>query len=605
MKQTNLTLLPEEQLVEKTSANFFDVNNTQELDLSQESLDCKNEFVNRYNKLISLIDWDYSSPESFWVIVSQLKNYWVFDNDENKWQDIVELTFQLREWNFSAIEDLFLVKIKELIKTKDDIELIIKFSELIHLTFGITQLFDVISLNTEYKPIILQAVKNLQIYFTRLLEFIESRLDKEVLDGFRKELNLYIDVVDVIYDSEIDFNWNDSKQLVEDTFNKKYLKIQNLKQYFKENNENSYTYLRAKEQFLSQSSLLSIRLELQLNSFQQSAYFNTKCKEDKKQYNLTDLIKEHSLWVLWLMKLYSQKTKNNFHYISYEHDTNKNEELNQLDISRGNIQAILDDFLLQLKNNDKDIGILFEIVESILYFSTYVNKEMVWKFQKSINSLLNRNPRFLHWDLHLFDKVLTNLYEEKDLKEKTKLDWLTGVLNREVYDQEIITYIDRADRLSWYKGMMVIDIDHFKKVNDTYWHASWDAVLVTLCEVVLKNIRPSTDKIFRYWWEEFVILFECEWSEDAQLFAEKIRKVIQDNVISSINEYNTTSSVRKSLESLKELTVSIWYTQLKNKDKINTEELKIQLFNQADKALYYSKENWRNQVTQYTEELDK
>jgi hypothetical protein len=56
VKQINLTILPEEQLVEKTSANFFDVNNTQELDLSQESLDCKNEFANRYNKLISLID---------------------------------------------------------------------------------------------------------------------------------------------------------------------------------------------------------------------------------------------------------------------------------------------------------------------------------------------------------------------------------------------------------------------------------------------------------------------------------------------------------------------------------------------------------------------
>lgn len=602
------------------SMNFFDdslsqISNDTYSEVSQICSTENTAFYKRYNLVDSHIQWDYSNKDSFQKSVSLLLLFWITDLESFNWINIEELGFQLREWNFSILEELYLLKMESIFNEKNQ-ELWMKLLlELNTITFAVIQMLWVVSMNSLKKNNVLAWIRKMKIYFHKLFKELSIRKtfsDNVKISGIKDEIDFNLEFASVSYDSEINFSWMNSKKTVTDIYEKKSKKIKNINNSLLEDKSNDYDLL--KKQILMKATLLNVRLELQYNEFQQEAYFETKCKHDKKQYNITDLKELHNLCIFTLVALYSDRV-----WCEFDNNYNKNNKdsysvEDQSEFSRDFIQWVLDHFILQLQNNHQEIGFLFNIIESILYYSDCVDKKMLIEFQDNINSKLNRNNRFVQGDISILNISTEALFDYKynflKQQKESKIDPLTWLNNRGAFDSDFPKLLSKSTRLpETYHGILILDIDFFKKINDNYGHVWGDVILWLLAKVVSDNIRPWTDSIYRVWWEEFAILFEVKDEDWALKFTDKIRRKISEEVIKWVEWPDISSWVKDRLKGLKELTVSIWYTQIisdkKNMSDEEIEELLTELYQQADLALYDSKENGRNKSTKYTKRLDK
>ena len=125
------------------------------------------------------------------------------------------------------------------------------------------------------------------------------------------------------------------------------------------------------------------------------------------------------------------------------------------------------------------------------------------------------------------------------------------------------------------------DIDFFKKVNDTYGHASGDAVLRGVAAIVKDALRES-DIPSRYGGEEFAILLPYTHIDEAKIVGERLRSAVESTPIAIDSEYIDTPSI--------DVTISMGIAEF------NFDETGEELFERADKALYEAKTNGRNQV---------
>ena len=177
----------------------------------------------------------------------------------------------------------------------------------------------------------------------------------------------------------------------------------------------------------------------------------------------------------------------------------------------------------------------------------------------------------------------------KILKDAT-LDALTGLNNRHQFALRLREETASAKRQNTPLCCIMTDIDFFKKVNDTYGHAVGDCVLKNVARTIKKELREN-DIPSRYGGEEFAILLPHTTLEEAQLVAQRLRSAIEKKKI-NIEEYN--------IEGVKQLsvTISIGVSQYDKKMKEPQ-----QLYQNADKALYSAKENGRNRVVVYSENL--
>jgi diguanylate cyclase (GGDEF)-like protein len=137
----------------------------------------------------------------------------------------------------------------------------------------------------------------------------------------------------------------------------------------------------------------------------------------------------------------------------------------------------------------------------------------------------------------------------------------------------------------------MLDIDHFKNVNDQFGHDMGDKVLKNIVGVIKDNLRDS-DFVFRYGGEEFTVYLPDTDTKEAQKVAENIRQKVQDAQILE----RTISLGCISTSDLEE-----WQKDQKD---INMKEIMNILIKKADQALYYSKEHGRNQVAPYSQELE-
>ncbi|WP_331775864.1 GGDEF domain-containing response regulator [Sulfurospirillum sp. 1612] len=169
---------------------------------------------------------------------------------------------------------------------------------------------------------------------------------------------------------------------------------------------------------------------------------------------------------------------------------------------------------------------------------------------------------------------VTNIYHEKiDAEHKANHDELTQVFSRvrfnEFYHQEFL----RALRYKRALSLAVLDIDHFKAINDTFGHLVGDEVLKTLANFCQKNIR-NTDFLSRWGGEEFVLILSETPIEDAFVVCEKLRI--------GLMELQFTKNIP--------VTISIGLSQLQPGDS------KESLLRRADNALFKAKQLGRNQV---------
>lgn len=160
-----------------------------------------------------------------------------------------------------------------------------------------------------------------------------------------------------------------------------------------------------------------------------------------------------------------------------------------------------------------------------------------------------------------------------ELKKISTMDQLTGVFNRRQLDQCIHHEVEKASRYSRPLSMLMIDIDHFKKVNDTYGHQIGDYALISISRILSQHIR-SSDILGRFGGEEFVILCPESDKDEAAELGEKLRQTIE--------EY--------SFDTIGNLTISIGISEFK------AEMSNEDLLYKADIALYKAKNGGRNQV---------
>ncbi|PIE88819.1 MAG: GGDEF domain-containing protein, partial [Acidobacteria bacterium] len=133
-------------------------------------------------------------------------------------------------------------------------------------------------------------------------------------------------------------------------------------------------------------------------------------------------------------------------------------------------------------------------------------------------------------------------------------------------------------------ALLLIDIDHFKKFNDTYGHQTGDFILVEFARVLEKNLRKY-DILSRYGGEEFVILLPDTDAETGMLVGEKLRSIIEEHTFTENDtEYHVTASFGVSA----------------GRPTAEDNFSKGDFIGQADSALYSAKEAGRNQVALYT-----
>jgi diguanylate cyclase (GGDEF)-like protein len=160
------------------------------------------------------------------------------------------------------------------------------------------------------------------------------------------------------------------------------------------------------------------------------------------------------------------------------------------------------------------------------------------------------------------------------------IDQLTNIPNRRSFDDRLRVEWKHAIREHEPISMMILDLDRFKTVNDTYGHQQGDVVLQTIAGVFFKVLKRPTDFAARWGGEEFVVLMPNTSLEGALDVAENLRHEVEDTLIPNANG----SDIK--------ITLSIGVTSLQP----TVDSSMDAFFSKADKALYNAKEAGRNKV---------
>lgn len=158
-------------------------------------------------------------------------------------------------------------------------------------------------------------------------------------------------------------------------------------------------------------------------------------------------------------------------------------------------------------------------------------------------------------------------------------DGLTNLYNRRYFDIHIKNMLEKAKSEGKTLSLMMLDIDHFKKVNDVYGHTSGDCVIQDIARKLLMSVRP-TDLCSRYGGEEFVVILPDTSLKDSATVAERMRSMVEQfsiNIPADPGEIKCTVSIGVATAT--------------------AEDTPISLLERADKCLYYSKEHGRNRTT--------
>jgi len=129
--------------------------------------------------------------------------------------------------------------------------------------------------------------------------------------------------------------------------------------------------------------------------------------------------------------------------------------------------------------------------------------------------------------------------------ESTIIDDLTGIFNRRYFNQQFPVEVKRAERYKRNLSVMMIDIDDFKQINDTYGHLKGDEILRAIAGIMKNNLRKA-DLLFRYGGEEFVVLLPETTVQNAYRVGEKLRKKVETHFRTTdyqIADYGVTVSI--------------------------------------------------------------
>lgn len=177
---------------------------------------------------------------------------------------------------------------------------------------------------------------------------------------------------------------------------------------------------------------------------------------------------------------------------------------------------------------------------------------------------------------------LRNALDYQRLTQLSLQDALTGLGNRTALRSAVQRELLASLRYQHQLSLLMIDIDHFKKINDNYGHLKGDQIIVEVSQIILTGCR-ETDLGFRYGGEEFIVLLPNTDESGAQIIAERIRSHVEQLNISQADKDSTMTQA---------ISVSIGVASLQHCP-VNTAEALVKL---ADNALYCAKASGRNCV---------
>jgi diguanylate cyclase (GGDEF)-like protein/PAS domain S-box-containing protein len=192
------------------------------------------------------------------------------------------------------------------------------------------------------------------------------------------------------------------------------------------------------------------------------------------------------------------------------------------------------------------------------------NKEVFW-IKITIDPMFDDNNTKIG-----YASYRENITNTKKLEYISTHDTLTNIYNRAFFNDTIETKIKSAKRYGIEFSLIIIDIDHFKKVNDQYGHNIGDKVLIEIAKILKDNIRED-DVVARWGGEEFVILLSHTDIDGTYQLAEKLRVIIENTIIENIR-----------------ITASFGLASY------NKRLSKNEFFEIVDKSLYKAKDNGRN-----------
>jgi diguanylate cyclase (GGDEF)-like protein len=189
---------------------------------------------------------------------------------------------------------------------------------------------------------------------------------------------------------------------------------------------------------------------------------------------------------------------------------------------------------------------------------------------------------FVRLTIKLALQTATDLQRIVSLETENITDPLTKVYNRRYLDRRLDDEIVRAKRYSFDLSILMLDADHFKRINDVYGHQAGDTTLSTLSNLVQNALR-DLDVVARYGGEEFLVICTNTTANDAELVAERLRKLIESNPIKLAEDANGEQTVQ--------ITISVGVASLSTRL-----DDKAKLIAAADECLYLAKESGRNRV---------
>jgi diguanylate cyclase (GGDEF)-like protein len=168
-------------------------------------------------------------------------------------------------------------------------------------------------------------------------------------------------------------------------------------------------------------------------------------------------------------------------------------------------------------------------------------------------------------------------YHIRCIVENAKADSLTGLHNRRWLEETYTRELKRSNDGNFNLSAFMLDIDHFKQVNDTYGHLAGDQVLIAVAKEITRCLRPS-DMPVRYGGEEFTVFLPNTTIDNAKVIAERLR--------SGVEKMHIALSSGEMIN----VTISVGFTERQSGDTVES------IIKRADDALYHAKESGRNRI---------
>jgi diguanylate cyclase (GGDEF)-like protein len=222
----------------------------------------------------------------------------------------------------------------------------------------------------------------------------------------------------------------------------------------------------------------------------------------------------------------------------------------------------------------------------------------IWMGDKADTCLEIINPTPYTSDtIHIIGGIVSVYRNFQNLLDYSERDSLTGLLNRKTFDDQLSKMLQASsveqdalvavppdgherrqhsdEEKQW---LAVVDVDHFKAVNDKFGHLYGDEVLILIANLLTSSFRAQ-DRVFRFGGEEFVVLLRSSTLENAKKIIERFRKNVEEHEFPQVGR----------------VTVSVGFVS------ISAYEAPVIILGRADQALYYAKSHGRNMACHYDE----